>query len=228
MSASPSNPFQEYTFKKTDFLNMVFLHPSLGKIRKSASKSKLFDRLEFLGDRVLSFVIADLLYAKFPEADEGDLSIRSANLVCHERLYEVALESGIKDQIQSDLAPHDVLGKSLSADTVEAFIAALYLDGGIESAQSFIKKYWLKFFTQDFVVKKPSKTYLQELAFKKGLSNPLYETLSRKGLDHAPVFEVSVSIPGSSFFSKAQENNIKKAENKAAEALIIILEKEKT
>ncbi len=157
-----------------------------------------YERLEFLGDRVLGLIIADILLKRFPDEDEGSLAPRFAALVRREALAEVAMKI--------DLARHLVLApgeeksggrtnSGLLSDACEAIIAALYLDAGLETASRFIVRYWAPLMAAD---KPPrdAKTTLQEWAQERKLRLPVYQTLSREGPPHSPTFTVRVSVEG--------------------------------
>ncbi len=224
---SPRLTFFDYTFKNVDLLRAVFLHPSLGSIRsKMKEKNAIsFDRLEFLGDRILGLVVAQMLFEKYPELDEGGLSLRSSSLVRMESLYRVCVESGLSLHIQHELPPHEKTGKNLLADAMEAFLAALYLDGGLDVVTKFIHLYFEPLLEDAGRDMKPAKTYLQELAHQKNLGGrrPLYTILSQEGLQHLPTFHIEASIQGTEYRASAFGSSIKEAENLAATALLEII-----
>ncbi|MEM6663476.1 MAG: ribonuclease III [Pseudomonadota bacterium] len=195
MSRANLNPLMDalgHRFKDSALLHQALTHPSaVGPSRPD------YQRLEFLGDRVLGLVIAQALMKAFPNAPEGELAPRFNALVRRECLAERAEEI--------DLGKYLRLGRSESisggrrkaailADAMEAVIAAVYLDGGIRAARRFIHKRWgnvLK--TADAAPIEP-KSHLQEWAQGRGLPTPAYTLLSRKGPDHAPVFTVEVQL----------------------------------
>ena len=181
-----------------------------------------YERLEFLGDRVLSLVIADMLLKRFPKEPEGDLAVRHAALVRRETLAAVARET--------DLGAHIILGKGeaesggrdnpgILADVCEAAIAALYLDGGLDVAAQWIQRHWADRRTRPVEPPKDDKTALQEWAQGRGLPAPVYTVLSRTGPDHAPVFEIGTTVDG---FPPARGEGPSKriAEQNAAGALL--------
>ena len=158
-----------------------------------------YERLEFLGDRVLGLIIADILLKRFPDEDEGSLAPRFAALVRREALAEVAMKI--------DLARHLVLApgeeksggrtnSGLLADACEAIIAALYLDAGLETASRFIVRYWAPLMAATDKPPRDAKTRLQEWAQERKLRLPVYQTLSREGPPHSPTFTVRVSVEG--------------------------------
>ena len=160
-----------------------------------------YERLEFLGDRVLGLIIADILLKQFPDEDEGSLAPRFAALVRREALAEVAMKI--------DLARHLVLAPGeeksggrtnpgLLADACEAIIAALYLDAGLETASRFIVRYWAPMMAATDKPPRDAKTRLQEWAQERKLRLPVYQILSREGPAHSPTFTVRVSVEGQS------------------------------
>jgi ribonuclease III len=204
-----------------DFKDMTILveattHGSAGKARRN------YERLEFLGDRVLSLVIADMLLTRFPSEPEGDLARRHAALVRRETLADVARETGLGAYISFGKGEAESGGKdnpSILADVCEAVIAALYLDGGLEVAVRWIKLHWADRMTMPVEPPKDAKTALQEWAQGRGLPAPVYTVLSRVGPDHAPVFNVGTEVDG--FPSAHGEGPSKRvAEQNAAAALM--------
>lgn len=179
-------------------------------------------RLEFLGDRVLGLVIADMLYAAFPGEREGDMAKRHAALVCGDALVEVATQIRLRDQlILADGEEHSGGRDNASnlEDACEALIGALYLDGGLEAAESFIRKYWQPLLAREVTPPKDAKTALQEWAQGQGLPLPDYAELSRSGPAHAPEFEIRVRVEG---YPSAQGSGHSKrdAQQAAAQALL--------
>lgn len=182
-----------HTFKKPRLLDRALSHRSA-----VATGQESYERLEFLGDRVLGLVIADMLLQRFPEDPEGHLSRRLNALVRRETLAEVAREV--------DVGPYIHLGQSeegigsenptILADVCEAVIAALYRDGGMETARAFIMRYWSDRLDRDPTPPRDAKSGLQEWTMGRGLGLPKYEETGRTGPDHAPVFTILVSVVG--------------------------------
>jgi ribonuclease-3 len=157
------------------------------------------ERLEFLGDRVLGLVIADLLLARYPREGEGDLSRRHAALVRGEALAEIGAALGAAQWLVVGRSEEEAGGRSnpaLLANVVEALIGALYLDAGLEAAAGFIERHWLPRLESMPVPPRDAKTALQEWAQSRGLGLPTYEVAAVAGPAHAPRFEVSVSLAG--------------------------------
>ena len=181
-----------------------------------------YERLEFLGDRVLGFTVADLLLKAYPNEAEGPLAKRHADLVRRETLADVAREADIGRYILMSKGEVDSGGQendSILSDVCEALIAAIYRDGGIEMAQQFIARYWMGRLCAPLQPPEDAKTSLQELAQGRGLPLPEYRTVGREGPDHAPVFTVTVSVEG---WDVAEGNGKSKrvAERAAAQTLL--------
>ncbi len=151
------------------------------------------ERLEFLGDRVLGLVVAEMLYDHFPSENEGEISRRFSALVRAETLTEIGRETGIDDALtQVRGAAND----GTIADAVEAVIAALYRDGGYAVAAEFVRRYWSPRMARAPRPPQDAKTTLQEWSQGRGSGLPEYLELARSGPDHAPEFTVSVSVEG--------------------------------
>jgi ribonuclease-3 len=188
----------------------------------SSHNGESYQRLEFLGDRVLGLVMADWLIALFPEEPEGKLSRRLNALVSGETCAEIAKEL--------DVGPHLRLGKQarddgaqfstyVLGDVVEALIGALFLEAGLEAARAFVKRAWGdRVHAQDKAPKHP-KAELQELAAAKQWRPPAYEVARRSGPHHAPTFTVTVSIPGRAE-ADGTGSSKQEAETEAARALL--------
>ena len=182
-----------HRFQNPDLLNEALTHRSaaVGALRSN-------ERLEFLGDRVLALVIAQMLMARFPDAEEGEMSRRLTALVRREALAEVA------ERI--DLASDVIFGPSdakagrentgLLANACEAVIGALFLDGGLDAARSFIAGAWGAMVDAGEGAERDAKTRLQEWAQGRGRPLPRYEVTGREGPAHAPQFVVTVTVDG--------------------------------
>lgn len=185
-----------------------------------------YERLEFLGDRVLGLIIAEMLFSAFPDAPEGELSVRLNALVSAEGCASVADEIGLGDLIEtgSDIKSlNDKRLLNVRADVIEALIATIYLDGGLEAARGFVLKYWEPRSKVSDAARRDAKTELQEWAHQQGKQQgklqPVYRIVSRTGPDHEPVFVVEVAISG---FQPATGTGRSKriAEQDAAENLL--------
>lgn len=181
-----------------------------------------YQRLEFLGDRVLALVVADMLFRAYPDAPEGELSLRFNALVNAETLATIAETSGLAGLVRvgSDLRGHAGRKRvNLHADVTEALIAVLYVDGGQEAARSFIERHWRQRLDAPAAARRDAKTELQEWAHQQRGAVPAYRIEKRSGPDHDPVFEVAVLVDG---FAEGRGTGRSKreAEQAAATALL--------
>ncbi|MEZ5708892.1 MAG: ribonuclease III [Blastomonas sp.] len=165
----------------------------------STGEAADYQRLEFLGDRVLGLTIAELLYQRFPRASEGQMAAWYNRLVSRETCATVAQDAGINDHIRLGKQARDDGGsKSINilGDVTEAIIGALYLDGGMAAASGFIARYWDAMLQAIEQAPKHPKSALQEWAAANRRKTPSYELVSRDGPDHDLRFTVRVSING--------------------------------
>lgn len=156
-----------------------------------------YERLEFLGDRVLGMTVAHMLFFAFPKEPEGDLARRFSDLTRAETLAFVAGELKFNEYIIKG-APANApsLTKAILSDICESVIAALYLDGGFEVADKFIRRHWGSLINKKMAPPVDSKTKLQEWAQGRGLPLPVYEELEKQGPDHNPLFLMQVTVQG--------------------------------
>ncbi|MBC8717780.1 MULTISPECIES: ribonuclease III [Brucella/Ochrobactrum group] len=204
------------------FRNLKRLERALTHSSVQAPSRANYERLEFLGDRVLGLVVAEMLFEAFPDAPEGELSVRLNALVNAETCAAIADEIKLAELIHtgSDIKSlNDKRLLNVRADVVEALIATMYLDGGLEAARSFIKRYWQKRSLETGAARRDAKTELQEWAHQQGNVHPSYSILSRSGPDHDPLFTVEVKVEG--FAPETGEGRSKRiAEQSAAEAML--------
>ncbi|MBO0663217.1 ribonuclease III [Jiella sp. MQZ9-1] len=161
--------------------------------------TKSYERLEFLGDRVLGLIIAERLFTQFPDADEGELSLRLNALVSAEACAAIADAIGLFDYVRqgSDLKKlKSERTKSIRADLVESLIAAIYLVEGLETARDFVIRQWGDRLDADVTARRDPKTALQEWAHRNGPTPPRYEMIGRSGPDHEPQFTIRVTVEG--------------------------------
>ena len=207
-----------YKFKNKSLIKLAFTHSSFTK-----KNSLSYERLEFLGDRVLSLIIAHDLFIRFSHENEGALSKRHSDLVSKEKLLEVANELNVKSLLKLDMPEKKYIqvqkNNSILSDVCEALIGAIYLDSGIKESKKFIQKYWKKKIDKEILPPKDAKSLLQEIAQKKGLNLPKYKLKSKKGPSHNPKFEIEVKLEGFKSF-KAFGETIKAAETNAANNLL--------
>jgi ribonuclease-3 len=215
-----------YEFACHELLQEALTHPSAlvanrrGRSRKPVKRS--YERLEFLGDRVLGLVVADLLWRRFEDEPEGDLTRRHTHLVRREALARVA------EAIE--LGPHLVLSRAeaaagaagnpgILADACEALIAAIFVDGGFAAASSFVRRFWEPLIEEMEEPPRDPKTALQEWAQGRGLALPTYELVSTSGPDHSPLFTIAASVGGRDS-ATATASSKRLAEARAAASLL--------
>ncbi len=156
-----------------------------------------YERLEFLGDRVLGVIVAQMLYHTFPDEPEGDLARRFSDLTRAETLAVIAKNLNFDEYLISATPSNKPdLTKAVLSDVCESVIAALFLDGGFETAQQFVVRYWTDPMNQFTAPPVDSKTKLQEWAQARGLPLPVYAQIDRSGPDHNPVFTMQVIVQG--------------------------------
>ena len=183
-----------YTFGDRDRLLRAITHSS-ARIGKAGN----YERLEFLGDRVLGLCVAELLFTTFRTAGEGELSVRLNRLVSADTCAEVADALGLYKFVRTGADLKKITGqrmKNVRADVVESLIAAIYLDGGLEAARGFVLRNWTERATASALMRRDAKTELQEWAHQKFGFAPSYKVEDRSGPDHAPEFTVVVEIEG--------------------------------
>jgi ribonuclease-3 len=188
----------------------------------SSVRSDSYERLEFLGDRVLGLVIAHALYQRYPNEPEGNPSRRFNGLVDRETCAENGREIGVPALIRlGKQAREDGASQSgnVVGDVVEALIGALYLDGGMDAAERFIMQLWGRDLSSQRRAPQHPKSALQELAAARDLKPPIYEVISRTGAHHAPRFTVRVSVPVLGE-ATAEGTSKQEAETAAAAALL--------
>jgi ribonuclease-3 len=181
-----------------------------------------YERLEFLGDRVLGLVMADILLHAFPDEDEGSLSRRFVSMVRREALVRVAETIGLGTYLTLSAGEDEAGGRgsaAVLADSCEAVIAALYLDGGLDAARQFITRHWTPLMEEDATPPQDAKTALQEWAQGRGKPLPAYETVAEEGPAHEPEFTVEVHVRGLDP-ARARGPSKRVAEQAAAAALL--------
>lgn len=221
-SATALKIFQDrlgYHFQDENLLRQALTHASKG--------ADNYERLEFLGDRVLGLCIAELIFTTFPFESEGGMAKRHAALACTETLVEVAKELDIAAVIflsDSERMAGGLAQGNLLADAMEAVIGALYIDGGLDACKTALHGLWGE--KVHVLVTPPldPKTGLQEWAQARKLSTPVYTILNRTGPDHAPVFEIEAKVEGFPPTS-ATGTSRRAAEKEAAAKLLEYLEK---
>jgi ribonuclease III len=186
------------------------------------------ERLEFLGDRVLAIVVAELLYRRFADEEEGGLARRFAVLVSRESLAQVALTLDLGRHLVMARGEEDSGGRAnpaILADACEAVIAALYLDGGLEPARRFVERAWAPLIELDRRPPQDAKTTLQEWAQAAGRKLPSYVVVATSGPPHDPLFTVEARVDGIEP-AAATGRSKRVAEQAAAAALLRRLKQE--
>ena len=209
-----------YSFKEKSWLIQALTHPSL-------AGEPSYQRLEFLGDRVLGLVIAAWLFKDYSDEDEGRLNRRFSSLVRGETLAEMALSLTLDKHIRMTAAAQSEnthKKPAVLADICEALIGAMYSDGGLKVAEKFIHTHWSELMKDGPSHSKDAKTLLQEWTQKRSLSLPRYMEISRTGPAHQPMFTIEVSIENYGS-SQAMGTSKQQAQQEAAQLLLIELEK---
>ena len=205
-----------YSFVDRDLLIEALTHSS------AKNRSATYERLEFLGDRVLGLVLAAHFYAIHPEDDEGGLSLRFHAAARQTTLADVGRRLGFARHIRAQ-SGMDVEGNdSILSDVVESMMAAIYLDGGMAPVQRLIMAHWPFDAGMPAMDEKDAKSQLQEFAMSKSLALPHYRLVTRSGPDHAPDMTYAVSIDGFAEI-EASAGSRKQAEQRAAARLLAVI-----
>ena len=186
-----------HKFADATLLATALTHVSA--LKPSRKRGDSYQRLEFLGDHVLGLIVSDMLYRAFPNADEGELSKRLADLVRKESCADVAKSLGLVDDIKLGAVGATAgvrLRKSVLGDICEAVIGAVFLDGGYQAAAEFVERNWTERMHKLRRPLRDPKTTLQEWAQGKGLPTPVYREIERTGPHHDPQFRIAVELPG--------------------------------
>jgi ribonuclease III len=207
-----------HRFKNRELIRTALTHASAVSPDRDT-----YQRLEFLGDRVLGLAVAQMLVEAFPEADEGELSPRLAELVRKETCADVAATLGLGDALvigggkaqQRALQTRNVLG-----DVCEAVIGAIFLDAGYAVAQDFVTAHWRERMLKVRNPRGNAKTALQEWVQGRGLGPPRYAIAARTGPDHDSVFAVEVVVDGYAA-AHGEGRTRREAEQEAAETMLV-------
>jgi len=210
-----------YKFKDSALLREALTHPSL-------EGGKQYQRLEFVGDRVLGLVIAEWLFECYPKVDEGGLASRHTNLVRKETLADVAVGMKLSDHIHMAKSAEDNGGRykaTILADVCEAIIGAVHQDSGYEDARKLIRKFWQQYISQDTIARRDAKTRLQEWVQARQIPTPDYNVVERTGPAHEPYFTIEVCVRDMPP-ELGKGTSKREAEQKAATKLLKRLERE--
>ena len=217
-----------HAFARPELLAEALTHRSALPVKQGrrrarhAAPPRNYERLEFLGDRVLGLVIADLLWRRFESEPEGDLTRRLTHLVRRDALARVAAAIGLDRHLllsPAEAAAGGGRNPGILADAIEAVIAAIYLDGGFAEASAFIERWWEPLVAEMAAPPNDPKTRLQEWAQGRGLPLPDYRLVAAAGPDHAPRFTVAAQVAGHEEAS-ATASSKRAAETAAAAALL--------
>ena len=200
-------------FKSINYLKKAITHKSYDPLNN-------YEKLEFLGDRVLGLVISKKLIELYPDQKEGVLDKRLASLVNKNRCLEVSKNIGLEKFILiGNKSNKSKIENKILSDCIEALIGAIYYDKGFEASEKFILNMWRSFISSSDVSIVDSKTKLQEYSLKKFKSLPIYKLVSSSGPKHEPKFTISVKLKNTKFF-EGSGNSKKKAEQSAAKILL--------
>ncbi|MBR1648543.1 MAG: ribonuclease III [Alphaproteobacteria bacterium] len=179
-----------YEFTDKHLLEQAITHSSI-----SSDLQCNYERLEFLGDRILGVSVADMLFRTFKKEPEGYLSPRLMALVCKETVAEIILHLGIDKYIHAEGI--DIKNNAnVLCDVGEAIIGAIYIDSGAKEAFDFVYRNWHKLINTHTKPPKDAKTALQEIAHAQGIEAPIYTEVKREGSEHDPVFFMQVDLAG--------------------------------
>ena len=207
----------KYNFKKPSLLAKALTH-------KSFDNNINNEKLEFLGDRVLGLIISEKLLDKYPDENEGIIDKKFANLVNKKTCVLIAKKINLKKFILLG-SSHKKLQRTadkISSDCLEAIVGAIYVDGGLKSAEKFILIFWEEYLLKSSITLIDSKTKLQEFSLKKFKELPKYTFFKKTGPQHRPLFKTEVQIPNSKKIVGVGSSK-KNAQQNAAEKLLKIL-----
>jgi ribonuclease III len=216
-----------YVFSRPELLDEALTHPSALNLERRRGRRKqpprrAYERLEFLGDRVLGLVVADLLWHRFEDEPEGFLTRRIAQLVRRETLAQIAGALRLGSHLvlsPAEAAAGAAANPAILADAMEAVIAAIYLDGGFAAAAGFVRQWWEPLIAAMERPPRDPKTTLQEWAQGRGLPLPVYAVVATSGPGHAPRFTVTASVAGAE--PAAATASSKRAAEAQAAALLL-------
>ena len=212
------NPLQRFgvSFNDLALLDRALTHRSAGQAN--------YERLEFLGDALINAVVSIELYARYPRAPEGDLTRLRASLIRESSLAELARRIDLSDYLRmggGELKSGGYRRESILADTLEALVAAVYLDAGWDACQKLVRDLFADAFDAvDLSASKDAKTRLQEWLQGRGLPLPEYLLVDTIGKDHDKTFRVACRIGDAQLMAEAEGRSRKSAEQAAATAVL--------
>lgn len=210
-----------YIFSNREMISVAISHPGVRRGKKDSTRK--FERLEFLGDRVLGLSLCDFLYRNFKEESEGNLAIRMAMLAGTDFLINLAKKTKI---IECFCIPKDFFissnkNSSSIADMMEAVFGAIFLDSNFDVVKKIIANLWKEDFTNVMYSTKDVKTRLQEIVQARSGKLPVYRLVKMVGEAHDPIFEMEVSVWGKSCIGCG--NSKRNAEHAAAEKMLALI-----
>ena len=210
-----------YKFRDKLLLHEALTHASAAYGKKGVAD---YERLEFLGDRVLGLAIAEYLFHRFPNSPEGSLARRFNNLVCKETFAEIAEEISLGLYLklgESEAMAGGRRKRTILADSCEALLGAIYIDGGWEPVKEVINTFWEPRAEESAAIPLDAKTALQEWVQGQGKTKlPHYSKIASTGPDHAPFFIYEVSVEGLEP-ARGEGRSRRAAERAAAEAILV-------
>ena len=215
----------EYSYKNKENLKNSLIHPSSYKDKKNKPINHLneFERLEFLGDKILGLSIATLIFYKFNDFNEGALTKKLSYLVQRDFLYKIALELQLDNFLKyARKKGNSRMNKSILSDSVETLIGSIFVDGGYNSAFKFIKKFWSPYLNLQESNEQDPKTKLQEISQQKFKKLPEYKLIKKTGPSHSPVFTVSLKALKMNLM-KASGSSIREAQKEAAKKVLDLI-----
>ncbi len=209
-----------FKFKNQNLLKKSVTH-------KSFDRNNNYEKLEFLGDRVLGLIISKKLLQLYPDEKEGILDKKLASLVNKNTCYEIGKKIKLLRYINigNNNKNYESANKKIISDCIEALIGAIYLDKGLKEAEIFILHHWGNLLKNSNKTKIDSKTRLQELSLKKYKLLPSYKLISNTGPRHSPVFKVAVKINDTKYY-EGKGTSKKDAEQNAAKNILEFLDNE--
>ncbi len=205
-----------YQFNDVKLLSEAITHPSFSKYNR---KEANYQRLEFLGDKVLSLIISEYLMKRYPNENEGDLSKRHAALVSGETLAEIALKVGIDKVLRLSSGEENLGGKNNKRNlenSLEALVGAIYLDSDYEHTKEFVFKFWQEFLEKNIMPPKDPVSELQEFVQLNSKALPQYDFEKAGGSEHLPTFVAKLKIMHLNLTVEAQGKSKKEAQRAAA------------
>ena len=215
----------EYSFKNKENLRNSLIHPSsyIDKKNKPINHFYEFERLEFLGDKILGLCIASLIFYKFNDFNEGSLTKKLSYLVQRDFLYKISLDLKLDNFLRySHKRKNNKMNKSILADSVESLIGSIFVDGGYNSAFKFIKKFWSPYLNLQESNEQDPKTKLQEISQKKFKKLPEYKLIKKTGPSHSPFFIVSLKVLKMKLV-KGSGDSIREAQKEAAKKILDLI-----